>query len=64
MGRAVRNAFSDVDDTIKGFEDVFAGLRKEFEGDAVIETEISVLRIWNALESRGERPVFCTYIMF
>lgn len=55
--KTVKNTVSEADSTIKRYKDVFAELRKAFEGDATIETEITVLRILNNVESSGERPM-------
>lgn len=53
--KAVKNTVSAADSTIKQYQEAFTRLREEFEGEATIETEISVLRILNNVESSGER---------
>ena len=53
--RALRNGFiSDVDSKIKLYEDKFNELKSAFQGRAVLQTEITVLRLLSNFESLGE----------
>jgi hypothetical protein len=44
---------SDVDNTIKQYEDKFNELKSALQGRAVLGTEITVLRVLNQVENIG-----------
>ena len=62
--RTLKNSFmSDVDNKIKKYEDKFKELSIAFQDRAILQTEIAVLqteitvsRIFDNLDSLGERP--------
>ena len=52
--RAVRNSFiSDVDSKIDTYEDKFKELKSAFQGRAILQTEIAVMRLLSNFESLG-----------
>lgn len=52
--RLLEHILSDADSKIKQYEDKFEELKAAFQGRAVLETEITVLRILDMLESQGQ----------
>ncbi len=47
---------SDVDGNIKLYKDKFNELKSAFQDRAILQTEITVSRIFDNLNSLGERP--------
>ena len=55
--RTLKNSFmSDVDNKIKKYEDKFKELKMAFQDRAILQTGITVSRIFDNLDSLGERP--------
>ena len=55
--RTLKNSFmSDVNIKIKQYQDKFEELNKAFQGRAILQTGITVSRIFDNLDSLGERP--------
>ena len=53
--RTFQNTLSkNVDTRIQGYIDEFKKLKEVFNGRAVLQTEITVSRIWGAVDSLGE----------
>jgi hypothetical protein len=52
--RVLEHILSGADNRIKQFEDKFKELRSAFQGRAVLQTEITVLRILDIVESQGQ----------
>jgi hypothetical protein len=48
--RAIKHRFSSVDEIIQGYQTKFADLKSAFEGRAVLETEIAVGRVEDAVD--------------
>ena len=50
----VEHIFSDADNKIKQYEGKFKELKLAFQERAVLQTEITVLRILNVVEGQGQ----------
>ena len=51
--RVVKHSISDVDNKIQQYMDVFANLRSQFNEQAVVHTEITVIRILDEVHDLG-----------
>lgn len=51
--RTVKNFMTDTDDRIKKYETKFQELKLAFQGHAIVQTEITVLRILNTVDNIG-----------
>jgi hypothetical protein len=49
--RATKNRLLPVDDVIQGYQSKFADLKSNFEGRAILETEIAVGRVESTVHS-------------
>jgi hypothetical protein len=54
--RTVQNAVSDVDPKIKQHQDMFTKIRSALQEDAIIQTEITALRVLDAVGDLCEFP--------
>jgi hypothetical protein len=52
--RTVKNFISDTNSRIKEYEAKFTELKLAFQGRAILQTEITVLRILDNVETIGE----------
>jgi uncharacterized protein YllA (UPF0747 family) len=53
--RVLEHVLSDTDNKIKQYEDKFEALKSAFQERAILQTEITVLRILNIVGGQGQR---------
>ena len=56
--RMVKNLVSGVDDRIQQYMDVFKKLRSQFNEQAIVNTEIVVIRVLDQVQNLGGYSVF------